>query len=152
MYMKTITTTLEIDSPPEQVWDVLIDFPSHERWNPFFSRVVGAAVVGESITITQRKGGGDGMSFTPTIREIEPNRILRWKGKLLIKGIFDGEHIFRLDTLDGGRTVLHHSENFSGILIPLMGKVLADTERGFTDFNTALADEVAARNASTNNA
>ena len=150
--MKTITTTHEIDATPEQVWDVLIDFPSHERWNPFFSRIEGNAVVGEPITITARKGDGDGMSFTPTILEVEPGRILRWKGKLFITGIFDGEHIFRLEALDGGRTMLHHSENFSGILIPLMGKVLAQTEQGFAAFNVGLANEVAARNASSHTA
>jgi len=149
--MKTITTTHEIDATPEQVWDVLLDFPSHERWNPFFSRVEGDAVVGQSITITARKGDGDGMSFTPTILEAQPGKILRWKGKLLVPGIFDGEHIFRLEELAGGRTLLHHSENFGGILIPLMGKVLADTEQGFNKLNVALAEEVAARRAQVNN-
>ena len=143
--MKTITTTHEIDATPEEVWNVLLDFPSHEKWNPFFSRIVGNATERESIKITARKGDGDGMSFSPTILDVDPNRLLRWKGKLLIPGIFDGEHIFRLETLDGNRTLLHHSENFGGILIPLMGKLLADTEQGFRGLNEALAAEVLAR-------
>ncbi len=146
--METINTTIEIDATPQEVWDVLIDFPSHARWNPFFARVEGEPTVGATLTIKARKGdGSEGMGFAPTVLEVEPGQILRWKGKLLIKGIFDGEHSFALTELADGRTKLDHSENFSGILIPLMGKVLADTEHGFHKFNAALADEVAARRA-----
>ena len=144
--MKTICTTVEIDAAPHEVWSVLVDFPSHARWNPFFARIEGEPVVGSTLTIKARKDDGtEGMGFVPTVIEAKPARLLRWKGKLVIKGIFDGEHIFELIELGGGRTRLEHSENFSGILIPLMGKVLADTEAGFNNFNAALANEVAAR-------
>lgn len=144
--MKTICTTVEIDAAPHEVWSVLVDFPSHARWNPFFARIEGEPVVGSTLTIKARKDDGtEGMGFAPTVIEAKPARLLRWKGKLVIKGIFDGEHIFELIELGGGRTRLEHSENFSGILIPLMGKVLADTEAGFNNFNAALANEVAAR-------
>lgn len=144
--MKTITTTIEIDATPQKVWSVLTDFASHARWNPFFARVEGQPTVGSTLTIKARKDdGSEGMGFAPTVLEADPGRILRWKGKLFVKGIFDGEHIFELTELADGRTRLDHSENFSGILIPLMGKVLADTEDGFNKFNIALADEVAAR-------
>lgn len=144
--MKTITTSIEIDASPHEIWDVLVDFPSHARWNPFFARVEGKPVMGTTLTIKARKeDGSEGMGFAPTVLEVDPGRILRWKGKLIVGGIFDGEHIFELTQLAEGRTRLDHSENFSGILIPLMGKVLAQTEDGFNAFNTALAEEVAAR-------
>ena len=143
--MKTITTTIEIDASPEAVWQVLTDFPSHERWNPFFSRIIGSPEAGERLRITIRKGDGDGISIRPEVLVATPGRELRWKGKLLLPGIFDGEHCFVLEPLDGGRTRLIHGEKFRGILVPLTGRVLADTERGFIAFNEALADEVAAR-------
>ena len=144
--MKRIVTTIEIDAEPEEVWDVLVDFPSHSRWNPFFAQIEGEATAGNVIAIKARKDdGSEGMGFTPMVLEVEPAVLLRWKGKLLVNGIFDGEHIFELESISGGRTRLQHSENFGGILIPLMGKVLAQTEQGFHDFNRALADEIAAR-------
>lgn len=143
--MKTITTTIDIDATPAEVWGVLIDFPSHEQWNPFFARMVGSPEVGTKLKITARKGDGDGMSFAPKVLEVEAAQILRWKGQLFVPGIFDGEHSFRLEALPNGRTRLHHGETFTGILIPLMGKVLADTEAGFIAFNEALAVEVTAR-------
>ena len=143
---KTISTTLDIDATPEEIWDVLTDFPAHEKWNPFFARIVGEATVGTTIKITARKdAGGDGMSFSPTVLEADPGRMLRWKGKFLVNRLFDGEHSFELTDLGDGRTRLDHGEKFSGILIRLMGKVLTQTEVGFTNLNTALADEVAAR-------
>ena len=102
--------------------------------------------MGESLKVIARKDDGTpGMSFTPTVLEVDPGRLLRWKGKLLVAGIFDGEHIFELLDLGNGRTRLVHSENFGGVLIPLMGKVLTETEAGFVDFNEALVSEVATR-------
>lgn len=143
--MKTITTTVDIEASPEDVWQVLADFPSHERWNPFFARIVGVPEVGEQLRITARKGDGDGMSFRPEVLVADRGRELRWKGKLLVRGIFDGEHAFVLEPIHGGRTRVTHREEFRGALVPFMGRVLADTERGFVAFNQALADEVAAR-------
>jgi hypothetical protein len=35
-----------------------------------------------------------------------------------------------------------HSETFSGLLVPLLGKTLRDTERGFLAFNEALKQKV----------
>jgi uncharacterized protein YndB with AHSA1/START domain len=37
--MHEITTTMEINAPPRSVWTVLVDFPSHQHWNPFVRRV-----------------------------------------------------------------------------------------------------------------
>lgn len=148
--MRTINTTIEIHATPAEVWAVLTDFPSHKDWNPFFARIEGQPVEGDQLKIvarTQNKDGttGEGMSFSPTVLEVVANKMLRWQGKLFVRGIFDGEHFFELIDLGDGRTKLNHGENFGGILIPLMGKVLKETEEGFTKFNRALADEVAAR-------
>ncbi len=139
-----IETTIDIDATPEIVWQDLTDFPSHAEWNPFFASVEGRAEVGARLRVTARKPDGSaGISFKPEVLEAEPGHILRWKGKLLFPGVFDGTHYFRLEPLSDGRTRLHHGEHFSGILVPLMGKVLADTEKGFEAFNSALAERAA---------
>jgi hypothetical protein len=44
---------------------------------------------------------------------------LRWKGRLLIPGLFDGEHYFQLRPHAGG-TAFVHGEIFSGILIGIL--------------------------------
>lgn len=139
--MKHLQTTYDIDAPAETVWSILIDFPSHAEWNPFFASIEGSPSVGDQLKVTARKAdGGNGMRFSPTVLEVKAGELLRWKGKFLVPGLFDGTHTFRLERLDASRTRLHHGEEFHGILVPLLGKVLADTERGFDDFNRALAE------------
>ena len=59
------------------------------------------------------------MKFKPLILTFSsdmPIKELRWKGQLLIPGIFDGEHYLIFETLDGNKTRLSHGEKFSGCL------------------------------------
>lgn len=141
--MRTIDTVIEIDARPDQVWAVLVDFPSHEHWNPFFASIVGEPFVGTTLRIAARKDdGSEGIVFRPEVLDAEPGQRLRWKGKLFMRGLFDGTHDFRLEPIEGGRTRLRHGEEFRGILVPLLGGVLRDTEEGFHQFNQALANRI----------
>src|SRR5690348_14839623 len=74
----------------------------------------------------------------PTALTATRNRELRWRGRLIVRGLFDGEHAFRVE--DRGHTCrLHHSERFSGVLVPLFGSSLLDaTRQGFEAMNVAL--------------
>ncbi len=141
--MKQISTMIEMDGTPSQVWHVLTNFPEHADWNPFFARITGEATVGTTLVITARKGDGDGITFRPKVLVADPSRLLRWKGKLVVPGLFDGVHEFELTAAGPRRTRVDHRESFTGILLPLLGKVLRDTHAGFTSFNTALAQRVA---------
>jgi len=136
--MKTITTTITINASPTDVWHHLVDFAAHEEWNPFFASIEGEPITGSTIVITARKGEGTGMTFKPTILVADTDRELRWLGKLGFGHLFDGEHYFVLTDNGDGSTTFDHGENFSGILIPFMGKVLRETEAGFVALNEAL--------------
>jgi len=60
-------------------------------------------------------------------------------GKLGISGIFNGEHIFTLQSTNQDSTRFIHREEFRGVLIPLIMPFIArDTLRGFNDMNAAL--------------
>ncbi len=144
---KSIHTTIEIEAPPEEVWDVLVDFPEHARWNPLFASMTGEPVVGETLENAMRKEDGSaGLVFRPVVLDADPGRLLRWKGRLVLPGLFDGTHEFRIEPTESGCRLIH-AEQFSGILVPLMGKVLRDTEAGFVAFNDALVEEVRRRSA-----
>ena len=43
-----------------------------------------------------------------------------------------------MEPLAGGRTKLMHGEDFSGLLVPLLGGTLKATEVGFAQLNEAL--------------
>ena len=79
------------------------------------------------------------MTFRPTVLKAEPNRELRWIGRLLIPGLFDGEHIFNIEPLGTNRVRFVQREIFTGLLVPLFAKGLdTDTQRGFEEMNQAL--------------
>jgi hypothetical protein len=128
---------------PEQVWQVLTDFPEHAVWNPLFASISGTARVGERLKVVMRKGDGTGFSFTPILLNAEAGRLLRWKGKLLVTGLMDGTHEFELTPIGVGRTRLDHREAFGGLLVPFLGKVFRETHAGFVAFDAALAKRVA---------
>ena len=133
-----ISTSITIKATPEKVWKVLTTFASYPEWNPFVTSLEGQPVVGKKIKVT-----AGGMNFQPTVLVFEKNRELKWKGKLLFAGIFDGTHRFVLTDNGDGTTRLEHSEKFNGILVPLMKKKLeTETLQGFEDMNLKLKQRV----------
>ena len=145
--MKKIETRIKIDKPAQQVWEKLTDFQELSNWNPFLKKITGDPLSDNEIEVLLKVPGSDKtMTFKPRVLKFEKNREFRWKGKLLMPGIFDGEHYFILDELSENGTEFIHGEIFSGILIPFMGGMLEDTENGFDKMNEALKYEVEAIN------
>ena len=82
---------------------------------------------------------GKGMVFKPKVLKAEQNRELRWLGKLLMPGLFDGEHYFCIEPIGENRVRFVHGENFSGILVGLMaGSLDKGTADGFRAMNKEL--------------
>jgi hypothetical protein len=82
------------------------------------------------------------MRFRPTVLAVEPKREFRWKGKLVIPGLFDGEHIFMLEPKSDTHLVFRQGEVFSGLLVPLFRRSLdGATKQGFIAMNEALKRE-----------
>ena len=137
--MPTIETTEYIEASPERVWQILTDLDSYPEWNPFIVEGSGEFAEGEQVRLRMRPPEGREMGFKPVVLRVEQARELRWKGRLLVPGIFDGEHYFRLEP-EGGGTRLHQGEDFTGLLPRFMGKMLRQTERGFLALNAALKE------------
>lgn len=129
-----IKTQIEIAASPAKVWAILTDFKQYADWNPFIKSITGNPEPGQSISVEL-----GGMKFTPTVLAYDKNQEFRWLGKLWMKGLFDGEHCFRLNENSEGGTTLEHSEKFAGLLVPLLKrKLLAETRPGFEAMNAAL--------------
>lgn len=135
--MRLIDTNVEIAAPPRRVWSVLTDFARFPEWNPFIIRIEGTPEPGARLRVEIKPPGKAAMTFTPTVLAARPGKELRWRGRLLVPGIFDGEHAFELD--EHGRTCsFRQSEHFSGLLVPFLDGALATTEHGFEAMNAAL--------------
>ena len=83
------------------------------------------------------------MTFRPIVREASPGRELRWVGHLWLPGLFDGEHLFRIEATGDGHARFRQSEQFRGLLVPLIPSVMYErTRRGFEAMNRALKERV----------
>jgi hypothetical protein len=135
--MRLIDTRIEIATSPMHVWGVLTDFARFPEWNPFIVKIEGTPEPGARLRVQIKPPGKSAMTFTPTILVARPGEELRWLGRLLLPGIFDGEHAFELESR-GDACSFRQSEHFTGLLVPLLGGALAATERGFEAMNVAI--------------
>jgi hypothetical protein len=136
--MRELHRQIEIEASPERVWAVVTDFAAYPEWNPFIRRISGELRQGARLEARIEPPGARATTFKPTIRAVEVNRELRWLGRLLLQGIFAGEHSLRIEPLDGGHSRFVQSERFSGLLVGLVKGTLVKTEAGFEEMNTAL--------------
>ena len=130
--MRRISNEIEIDASPEKVWEQLT--ADHGEWNPFIERIEGRFAPGERLEVKFRNGP----TMRPVVTEVQPGRVLEWMGSVGVQAIFDGRHRFELTETSSG-TRLVQSEQFSGILVPLLGRLLANAERNFSEMNEALS-------------
>ncbi len=135
-----IQTELEIEAPVELVWALLTDFEAMSSWNPFIKSISGKLMPSAKLSVQVSPPGKPTMRFRPTVLAVRPERELRWLGKLLVGGLFDGEHYFLLRPIDENRTHLVHGENFSGLLVGPLSGMLAATREGFKGMNAALKE------------
>jgi hypothetical protein len=136
--MKELRTHIEIDATPERVWQILTDFAAYPEWNPFIRAIEGDAEVGAKLEVRIEPPGGRAMTFKPTVLTAAPGEELRWLGRVLAPRLFDGEHILRIEAVDDSRVRFIQAERFRGALVPVFGKGLEKTRRGFTAMNEAL--------------
>jgi hypothetical protein len=137
--MKEIRTEVEIEATPGRVWRVLTDVAAFPEWNPFIRWVRGEVKPGAGLEVHLQPPGAKGMIFRPTVLRAEAPRELRWLGRLGVRGLFDGEHIFTIEEEGPDRVRFVQREVFTGLLVPLMARSLdRNTRRGFEEMNRAL--------------
>ena len=105
--MKEIRTEIDIKASPEKAWDVLTDFNTFPQWNPFIRQINGDPKVGTKLKIHLQTSGGKSRTYQPTVTKVEPHHELRWFGKSVIPGIFNGERIFTIEPLKTNQCTLY---------------------------------------------
>jgi hypothetical protein len=141
-----LRTEIVIAASAARVWDVLTDFKAFPAWNPFIRRIDGIPVPGTRLSVSIRPPGGRAMTFRPFVLRVEPAQHLSWRGRTLVPGLFDGEHVFELETVGADQVRFVHAEHFRGVLVPLLARTLRTTTReGFQQMNAALKRRVEQR-------
>lgn len=130
-----------IRAPPERIWEILAAFPDYPAWNPFIRSIRGELAEGGRITASLHPPGGFSMTIRPVLVTVDPPRELRWRGHLLVQGLFDGEHIFTIEPINAETIRFIQRERFFGLLLPLLQRSLrTSTARGFDAMNAALKE------------
>ena len=141
--MKKLETEIVINSTPQQIWDILMNHEAYPNWNPFIKTITGDPQVGNVIDVTIQPKDKSPMNFNPLVLKNERLDEFRWKGHLFVKGLFDGEHYFKLEPIDESQTRFVHGELFSGLLASVLLKMIGENTRdSFASMNEALKNEV----------
>ena len=136
---KEIKTQIIINASAEKVWAVLTDFNNYPKWNPFIRSLTGNVVVGSIIEAKLQAPKASAMTVKPKVLAFDKNKEFRWRGQLLMPGIFTGEHKFEIIDNKNGSCTFIQSEKFTGILVPFFKKMLdSSTTDGFNLMNRAL--------------
>lgn len=139
----TITTSIRIAATPERIWDSFTDFAAYPQWNPFIRSLEGEVKPNGRIRVQLVPPGQKGMTFRPRVVAFDRNSRFEWLGHLLFPGLFDGKHRFELIANEDGTTTFIQSEDFRGILVPFLKKMLhGPTLDGFRLMNEALKERV----------
>jgi hypothetical protein len=111
-----IETVIHISAAPERVWEVLTDPDVHVASNPSMRMIEGRFAPDERLRLVAILPSGGEMTVHPTVLVADTERELRWRGRLALPRLFDGEHYFLLEP-EGDGTRLTHGETFHGVLL-----------------------------------
>jgi hypothetical protein len=136
--MQTLDAAIEIEAPAERVWEVITDFAAYPQWNPFIIRAAGIPVDGARLKVTIRAPGYRPVTFRPRVLRAVSGRQLTWLGRTFIPGLFDGRHSLTVEDLSESRSRFRTHEEVTGILLPVLGKVMHASQRGFEELCTAV--------------
>ncbi|HEV8515403.1 MAG TPA: SRPBCC domain-containing protein [Cyclobacteriaceae bacterium] len=138
---KEIKTEVLINASPEKVWAIFSDFENYPTWNPFIKSLTGQVKVGDKVHVTIQPYDSKPISFKPKVLVFETNKEMRWIGRLLFGGLFDGKHRFELIDNGNGTTTFKQSEVFKGILMPFFNKKkMENTRKGYEAMNQKLKE------------
>jgi hypothetical protein len=134
----TVTTSTEIAAPADRVWAILLDLDAYDHWNPEITVETGHLVRGETLTLRIRSEGGTS-TVRPTVREIVPNRELRWSSRYHdVGGLADADQSFTIEPTGPGTVRFTQAETFRGVGVPFFHDALASSCSRFDKMNAAL--------------
>jgi len=107
----TAHVQVEIASPPERVWGLLVHATEWPRWQ---SGIESVEAPGALVTGTRFRGRAGGLEIRSEVHLCEPERRLSWTGTALTARAI---HVWELTPEAGGGTLVKVSESMDG---PLM--------------------------------
>jgi hypothetical protein len=124
--MWTFTHEQIIDAQPEVVFDLICDFPSYSRWNPFVIEASGPAEPG-GVAVGKVRMGSFTLPYQHKIFEFIQNKSVCWRDFGFVSLFYCGQRCRYIET-DGEKThykcELQISGPLSGLVRLLLGRFL----------------------------
>ena len=140
--MKSYEVTETIDAGPDEVWAVLGDVEHYPDWDSGVERVEGRLEPGGKLKVFSELDPGRG--YPVKVTELSPGKGMTWHGGMPL-GLFRGVRTYRLTPAGDGRTRFEMREQFTGPLLPLIGRSLPDFQPSFEKFARELKARVEGR-------
>lgn len=129
--MKEYSATATINASPETIWDILTDAEGYPAWDTGIIRLEGDIVLGKKIT-AYTKLNPDRAFPIKVMNFIAPKHMM-WGSKMPL-GLFKAERTFKLNKQSDEVTELVVREQFSGLLLPLIGRTIPNLTPVFEQF------------------
>ena|SRR5829696_3186728 len=67
---KELISSIDIDAPAPDVWQILVDFGAYATWNSFITSAEGLVQAGSRLTLRMQPVGGSAVTLRPTLVEV----------------------------------------------------------------------------------
>lgn len=128
--MKSFAAGIDIDAPPQAVWDVLVDVGRWPAFDPYCERIEGSAALGQTLTIYTPLAPG--RAIPVKVSAFEPPSVFAWTGGLPL-GMFTTVRTHRV-TRTGAGSRLDVAEELSGPMLKVVMASLPDLNDLFAAF------------------
>ncbi|WP_419861995.1 SRPBCC domain-containing protein [Candidatus Palauibacter sp.] len=124
---------VEIDAPVERAWEILTDFERYGEWNPFTPSVATDFEIGAPVELYVRMGPWR-LKQVERIEAVEPPQLIAWSTTMGHRFLISALREQRLEPVGDGRCRYRTTDDFSGLLIPLVMLFFGGfVRRGFND-------------------
>lgn len=129
--MKFFEADTVIDAPLALVWKVVTDGAAYTEWDSGVTRVEG--VIAEGAKIKVFAAVSPDRAFPVHVTLSADHRVMTWTGGMPL-GLFRGVRVFTLEAHDDGGVHLHVREEYTGVLLPLIGRTIPDLQPSFDQY------------------
>ncbi len=141
MFEFQVESSLEIEAPPEVVFEVLTVMRDWPAWSTMLVGVDrGPIAPGSKLSLGLRTPQAS-YDFAATVTELRRAEAFEWLSRTGIPGVFDGRHRFEIAAVSPGRSRLRNVEFYSGLLAPVLRRTasMKAAPAGFHKMNLDIA-------------
>lgn len=139
--MKKFATSIEINSDPQTVWNALISVADWPKWDRYCEKIEGQIKLKHTVKAYSKLSPGK--AFPVKVTVLNPNSEMVWEGGMPL-GLFKGTRKFLLKQI-GNKTRFEMTEEFNGMLAPLITKSIPDLSPAFQSFSEGLKAQCEAK-------